>query len=137
MYLFLAMFAFWACSEEKLEEKGCTDCPQGTVKVNVKFAGRTLAPKTYAGTYPADVVEKAISDVRIFVFNNDGGQPNILLGSEVVSNIGAGNTEAGVTGAFFMRHFGDVHLVATANVAFSKDKLQKTRIGNTTCRRCE
>lgn len=127
IYSFLAIMTLWACSEENLEKVGCEGCdaPEGTVKVNAQFVGRTLAPKTYAGTYPADVAEKSISDVRIFVFSDNGGQPKTLLGSEVVTNIKTGDTEVGVNAIFFMRYFGEVHLVATANVKFSQDKLQK------------
>lgn len=128
LYIFLATLTFWSCSDEKLDNPGCTDCSneEGAVKLMLKFPGRTtIAPKTYAGSYPADIVEKSIADVRIFVFSDDGnGSPKTLLISEPVK-AQTGDTEVGVTATFFMRKFGDLHLVAVANVDFNQDGIQK------------
>ena len=122
LYILVALLAFAACSHE-MELPNSEPTPDGALKVSVKFPGRTfVTPQTYAGTFPAEAFEKSLSNVRIFIFNDENGQPGKLLGTEPVTP-GAGDTEAGVSATFFMRYFGDLHLVAVANLDFKKEKI--------------
>ncbi len=122
LYILAVILAFAACSHE-LELPNSDPTPDGALKVNVKFPGCTfVTPQTYAGTFPAEAFEKSLSNVRIFVFNDDTGQPGKLLGTEPVTP-GTGDTEAGVSATFFMRYFGALHLVAVANLDFDKAKI--------------
>lgn len=133
-YLFQSLFVVaslllgTACSNEQLEPK--KDAPSGDpYEMTVFFPGRTLVqPSTYAGTYAADPVEKSIDNVRIYVFDDNNDQPGKLLGTESVRLVQpVGDTETGVTGKFHMRYTGKLHLVPTANLAFSTDDIEKLK----------
>ncbi len=122
LYILVALLAFAACSHE-MELPNSEPASDGALKISVKFPGRTFGtPQTYAGTFPAEDFEKSLSNVRIYIFNDDTGQPGKLLGTEPVTP-GTGDTEAGVSATFFMRHFGNLHLVAVANLDFDKAKI--------------
>lgn len=107
-----------ACSNESPDRISAGD--RNAITIN--FPGYTLAPKTYAGTYPADITEKAISNARILVFDDNNGQPGILLNSESIELTAGGDTEAGVTGKVFIRESGVRHLLAIANLDFTLDQ---------------
>lgn len=107
-----------ACSNESPDRISAGD--RNAITIN--FPGYTLAPKTYAGTYPADITEKAISNARILVFDDKSGQPGILLNSESIELTAGGDTEAGVTGKVFIRESGVRHLLAIANLDFTLDQ---------------
>lgn len=119
IYGLVALLAFAACSKEK---EILTPNHEGA-EVHVKFPGRTFGtPKTYAGTFPAEAVEKSLGNVRVFVFNDDNGQPGRLIGAEKVT-VGTGDPETGVSASFFTNHFGKLHFVAVANLDFDKDRI--------------
>lgn len=119
IYGLVALLAFAACSNEK---EILTPNHEGA-EVHVKFPGRTFGtPKTYAGTFPAEAVEKSLGNVRVFVFNDDNGQPGRLVGAEKVT-VGTGDPETGVSASFFTSHFGKLHFVAVANLDFDKDRI--------------
>lgn len=123
----LALTLLASCSNDGIIDNNTPidSVPEGAVAFNVSLPGRTFEPATYAGTFAAEVAEKSLSEVRIYVFDNTTtNKPGKLVATEKVTSVGTGNTEAGVTGKFYMRHLlgSPAHLVAAANLALTADE---------------
>lgn len=115
-------FLLSACSNQ--DNIAGSDSQANDGAIEITFPGRTLAPITYAGTYPADVTEKALSNARVYVFSDNNGQPDKLLQTEVMT-LTAGDSEVGVKGKFYMRQDGVLHLLATANLSLTKKEIER------------
>lgn len=115
-------FLLSACSNQ--DNIAGSDSQTNDGAIEITFPGRTLAPITYAGTYPADVTEKALSNARVYVFSDNNGQPDKLLQTEVMT-LTAGDSEVGVKGKFYMRQDGVLHLLATANLSLTKKEIER------------
>lgn len=123
----LAIALLASCSNEGILDNNTPidTVPEGAVAFNVSLPGRTFEPATYAGTFAAEVAEKSLTEVRIYVFDNtSANKPGKLIATEKVTSVGTGNTEAGVTGKFYMRHLlgAKAHLVAAANLDLTADQ---------------
>lgn len=118
-----AAFLLSACSNQ--DNIAGSDSQTNDGAIEITFPGRTLAPITYAGTYPADVTEKALSNARVYVFSDNNGQPDKLLQTEVLTLTAGGDSEGGVKGKFYMRRDGVLHLLATANLSLTKKEIER------------
>lgn len=118
-----AAFLLSACSNQ--DNIAGSDSQTNDGAIEITFPGRTLAPITYAGTYPADVTEKALSNARVYVFSDNNGQPDKLLQTEVLTLTAGGDSEGGVKGKFYMRQDGVLHLLATANLSLTKKEIER------------
>lgn len=118
-----AAFLLSACSNQ--DNIAGSDSQTNDGAIEITFPGRTLAPITYAGTYPADVTEKALSNARVYVFSDNNGQPDKLLQAEVLTLTAGGDSEGGVKGKFYMRQDGVLHLLATANLSLTKKEIER------------
>lgn len=116
-------FLLSACSNQ--DNIAGSDSQANDGAIEITFPGRTLAPITYAGTYPADVTEKALSNARVYVFSDNNGQPDKLLQTEVLTLTAGGDSEVGVKGKFYMRQDGVLHLLATANLSLTKKEIER------------
>lgn len=116
-------FLLSACSNQ--DNIAGSDSQTNDGAIEITFPGRTLAPITYAGTYPADVTEKALSNARVYVFSDNNGQPDKLLQTEVLTLTAGGDSEGGVKGKFYMRQDGVLHLLATANLSLTKKEIER------------
>lgn len=116
-------FLLSACSNQ--DNIAGSDSQTNDGAIEITFPGRTLAPITYAGTYPADVTEKALSNARVYVFSDNNGQPDKLLQTEVLTLTAGGDSEVGVKGKFYMRQDGVLHLLATANLSLTKKEIER------------
>lgn len=116
-------FLLSACSNQ--DNIAGSDSQANDGAIEITFPGRTLAPITYAGTYPADVTEKALSNARVYVFSDNNGQPDKLLQTEVLTLTAGGDSEGGVKGKFYMRQDGVLHLLATANLSLTKKEIER------------
>lgn len=85
-------FLLSACSNQ--DNIAGSDSQTNDGAIEITFPGRTLAPITYAGTYPADVTEKALSNARVYVFSDNNGQPDKLLQTEVLTLTAGGDGKA-------------------------------------------
>lgn len=126
----LAIALLASCSNEGILDNNNTPIetvPEGAVAVNVVLPGVSFEPKTYA-TKSAEDFEKALGgEVRVYVFDNNAGRPGNLVSVEKITPQLGGNTETGVPGKFYMRRLigQSAHLVATANIELSADKIQQ------------
>ena len=114
----LMMIGFVSCTKELRQEVNPVSQEGNTMRVS--FPGTSLG-STRAGTFPANMGEKSLSEVWMLTFSDDSGQPSQLINRSRVT-LEAGDTETGVKGSFVLRNTGKIHLVAVANLKISDNE---------------